>query len=123
MVDRTWAEAPGSDRGSGSVLGLAVIAAVLCLAGMLVPLVSITIAKQRVTTGADAAALAAADVAAGILPGVPCEAAASVTRSNGLSTGDCELRGEVVTVSAHLSVMGFEVTGTARAGPPGAGAE
>ncbi len=110
-----------TDRGSGSILAVAILAAMLCLVSLLLPLVAVLSAKQRVSAAADASALAAADVAVGILPGIPCTEAGRVAAANGASLGACEADGLVVTVEARGSVLGFAVIATATAGPAGSG--
>jgi secretion/DNA translocation related TadE-like protein len=112
-----------NDRGSGSILAVAVLAAMLCLCGLLLPLVAVLSAKQRVEAGADAAALAGADVAAGVIPGVPCAEAERVAEANHASLAACDLDGAVVTVAAKAGVLGFAVVTTATAGPPGSGSD
>ena len=89
-----------SDRGAGTVLALAVLAAVIVLTGLALPLAVALVARQAAAGAADAAALAAADVAAGIHPGFPCE-----------------VDGLVVTVVASRSVLGFAVLARSTAGP------
>jgi secretion/DNA translocation related TadE-like protein len=98
------------------------------IVGLAVGLVAITVpavtaagalaARQGVTGAADAAALAAADVAVGILPGLPCEAAAEVARANGAALGGCAADGLIVTVTVSRTLLGIPVTATATAGPP-----
>ncbi len=112
-----WGEG-ASDRGSGSILGVAILAGVLCLAALLLPLAGVVSSRARVAAAADAAALAAADVASGILPGVPCEAAERVAAANGATVSDCEVNDLVVTVRAATTTLGFVVRATATAGPP-----
>ncbi len=67
---------------------------------------------------ADAAALAAADVAVGIVAGFPCETAATVASANGATLANCETDGLIVTVVAERELFGLAVTATATAGPP-----
>ena len=67
---------------------------------------------------ADAAALAAADVARGIFPGVPCAMAASVATSHGALLDKCRVDGVIVTVRVRVASFAFPVTATATAGPP-----
>lgn len=108
----------GGDRGAGSVLGIGLIAALIGLMSLTLPLSAALIAKQRVTGAADAAALAAADIAVGLLPGYPCEAAASVAAGNAGTLSACQIDGLVVTVRVSATVGLFPVTATATAGPP-----
>ena len=106
------------ERGSGSILAVALVAGMLCLAALCAPLLAALPALQRAAGAADAAALAAADVASGALPGIPCEAAARVARANGVTLGRCELEGIVATTSISLHVGGVEITASATAGSP-----
>jgi secretion/DNA translocation related TadE-like protein len=106
------------ERGAGSILVVAIIASVLCLTGMAVPLYSVLVVKRTVAAAADAAALAAADVAVGRAPGLPCEVAGRVAAANGAALADCRPDGLVVTVRAEASVIGFTVAAVATAGPP-----
>lgn len=109
------------ERGSGSLLAVAIVATMLALISLLLPLSVVLSAKQRAAGAADAAALAAADVAVGALPGIPCEVAAAVTTANGASLSGCELDGAVVTVATSIVILGFDVQARATAGPPRSG--
>ena len=107
--------------GSGSILGVAIIAAVLATLILLIPLYGVIDTRQRLTQAADASALAAADTAIGIQAGVPCEAARSVADANGAALAACQLDGPVATVKVTARRFGFPVSATATAGPPGTG--
>ncbi len=96
------------------------VAALLGLVAMSTPLYVVLSAKQRAASAADASALAAASVALGIVPGIPCAAAASLATANRAELVACETDGAVVTVRLSVQVMGFAVPATATAGPPGA---
>jgi secretion/DNA translocation related TadE-like protein len=106
------------DRGAGSILAVAIISAMVLVAGMLLPLVAVLQAKQSVGDAADAAALAGADAAVGIIPGFPCAEASRVAQADGATIGACAVDGPVVTVRASRTVFGFPVTAAATAGPP-----
>lgn len=108
------------ERGSGSILGVAIIAAVLLVSLALIPLYGVLLAKRHAADAADLAALAAADVAVGAAPGFPCRTASSVARANGAILRRCRPEGVIVTVRVSASVLGFTVPGIATAGPPGA---
>ena len=84
------------------------------------PLYVVLTAKQAAAGAADAAALAAATVAVGIVPGVPCAAAASLAGANGAVLTRCESDGDVVTVRVGIRVLGFDVPAAATAGPASA---
>jgi len=105
-------------RGSGSILGVALIAGVLCMVAMLLPLQLALARGQAIASAADASALAAADVRSGAVAGFPCEAAAAVARANGAELTACALDGLVATVGVSGSVLGLPVRAAATAGPP-----
>lgn len=106
------------EAGSGSVLGVAVIAATIAVASLMIPVIRALAAVGHGWAAADASALAAADVAVGIQPGVPCESAAAVAASNGARLDGCVVDGVVVTVSVEVAVLGFGLSVRATAGPP-----
>jgi secretion/DNA translocation related TadE-like protein len=106
------------ERGSGSVLALAVVAMFALLTLSAVGIGAALAQRQRVIAAADAGALAAADTALGIHPGVPCEQAARVVAAHGATLAACDVEGVVATVSASARVAGVLVTAQARAGPP-----
>jgi secretion/DNA translocation related TadE-like protein len=83
-----------------------------------VPLFLALSVRQAVAGAADAAALAAADTASGLLPGYPCESAARVSAANGFTLTDCGLDGLVATVRVGASVLGIPLSVAASAGPP-----
>jgi secretion/DNA translocation related TadE-like protein len=112
-------ERRGNERGAGSVLVLGVVAACITVSLLVIPIYRGAVTKRLVANAADAAALAAADVAIGILPGVPCEAADAAAVLNGARLAECVLSGAVATVTAEASLLGVEVRARARAGPPG----
>ncbi|GAA1698997.1 hypothetical protein GCM10009808_15620 [Microbacterium sediminicola] len=102
--------------GTVATVGSVSVCAVLALAG--VHLGAAALVSQRAAGAADAAALAAADVASGALVGVPCERAAEVAGAVDARLLDCDLTGLVATVSVALTWGGFDVWAFARAGPP-----
>lgn len=107
-----------ADRGSGTVLSIGIVAAMVLLTAMALPLAGAFAQRHAIAAAADAAALAAADIAAGVAPGYPCPVARRVAESNGARLSSCQVDGLVVTVSATASVLGFAVTMRATAGPP-----
>jgi secretion/DNA translocation related TadE-like protein len=110
----------GHDRGSGTLLGLAIIGAIAALVSLTIP-VGIGLAiRQSIATAADTAALAAADVSAGISPGSPCDVARTVATANRATLARCSVDGLVVTVRTEGHYLGLSLTATAIAGPPGA---
>ena len=109
-----------TENGSGSVLAIAVIGALLALVCTLLPLLAGFVASQSVGGAADAAALAAADVASGLIPGVPCVMAQRAAELSGAHLDSCDLDGVVATVRVSRTVAGMLAQARARAGPPGA---
>jgi secretion/DNA translocation related TadE-like protein len=94
------------------------VAAILGLVTASTPLYAVLSAKQRAASAADASALAAAAVALGIVPGVPCAAAASLAAAHHVSLTRCEVDGTIITVHVSMPILGFEVPAAATAGPP-----
>lgn len=106
------------ERGSGGVLALALLAMLAVLTLAVVGLGAALAQRQRMIAAADAGALAAADTALGIHPGVPCEEAARVVAAHEATLVACEVEGVVATVSTSARIAGVLVTAQARAGPP-----
>jgi secretion/DNA translocation related TadE-like protein len=111
-----WSE----DRGSGTLLGLAVVGSIGALVSLTIPLCVGLGIRASVDTAADASALAGADVAVGISPGSPCDVASTVAVANRATLGACAVDGLVVTVRAQSTFLGLVLAATATAGPPGA---
>jgi len=107
------------DRGAGTVLALGIVASTALVAGMLVPLVGVSVTRHRAATAADAAALAAADALIGATTGDPCERAAEVAAADGASLLRCVPDGLVVTVRVRVDRALLGVEERATAGPPG----
>ena len=108
-----------ADRGSGSVLGVAVLGAVIALAAIMLSLMFALSVRHAVAGTADAAALAAADARSGVVSGIPCDRAEQVAAINGMHVAGCAVDGLVVTVSVERIVLGMGISATATAGPPG----
>ena len=109
---------PGGERGSGGVLALALLALLTVLALAAVGMGAALAARQRVVAAADAGALAAADTALGIHPGIPCAVAAEVVAAHDATLVSCEVDGVTATVEARATIIGVGVSIRARAGPP-----
>lgn len=108
-----------AERGSGSLLTVAVIGALVCMAGLCTSLAAVLGAAQRLSVAADQAALAAADVASGLLPGVPCEQAARVASAHSGTLQHCAVEASVSTVEVGGSALGLALSARSSAGPPG----
>lgn len=110
-----------TDRGSGSILAVGSIAALCAATAIVLPFCAALPVKHRIKNAADAAALAAADVAVGLIPGAACEVAARVTDANGATLRRCQIDGLFVTVTAASSVLGLPIAATSSAGPAPSG--
>ena len=110
--------APGDDTGAGSVLAIAIMSALLIVTSTMVPVGALLLADRRASGAADAAALAAADGAVGLVAGSPCDLARTVAAANGAAVQRCEVDGLVVTVRTTVPVLGFSIAGRATACPP-----
>jgi len=120
----TRAAAWRGDRGSGSVAAIGLVGALVGLAALIAPVAGISAARHRAAAGADASALAAAAVAAGLGSGLgdePCTAAETVAARHGGALDACQIDGLVVTFRVVAATAFGAVSGTATAGPPGAG--
>ena len=109
------------DRGSGSLLVLALTGVLLLVAMVLATLAAVAVTRHRAASAADLAALAAADRA---LAGeqVACAAAARAATAAGAVLRLCRVTGEeadVVTAVRPPAALGRlgEAHGVARAGP------
>lgn len=110
-----------AEAGSGSILAVGILAAVCALTMVLIPLLAALVVGQLAQNAADAAALAAADTASGLVPGYPCPAAHETARLNAASVTACSVDGLTATVTVHRDYLGFTIAGRARAGPPPTG--
>ena len=106
------------DAGSGSLLAVAIIGAMIASLAVGVPLLIGIGIRQSVDDAADASALAGADVSAGIVAGSPCTVAADVARANGARLEGCAVDGLVVTVRTRAEFLGVALAASATAGPP-----
>ncbi len=100
------------------MLALGTVAVLAVAITVLLPFVLLLPVKHRVKDAADAAALAAADVAVGLVPGAPCDLAATVAEGNGAEVLACRVDGLIATVTAGVTVLGLPLTATSSAGPP-----
>ena len=117
-ADKTTRATHNREHGAASVLAVGVSACLLAAADATVA-VSMSLAiSQRADGAADSAALAAADVASGLKPGIPCDAARLVATANGSDLTGCLVDGMVVTVHVVVSSGVLPVSARATAGPP-----
>lgn len=107
-----------ADRGAGSVLVVALIA-VVSVAGLTVLGAAHALVRgQQLSSAADAAALAAADVLLGWVPGDPCAAAERIAEAHAVRLTGCDAVGTAVTVRVTLVTLGMTLERSSRAGAP-----
>jgi secretion/DNA translocation related TadE-like protein len=106
------------EYGSASVLMVGIVGVLVTAVATVLPLYIGMSVRQSVISAADASALAAADVAVGIIPGIPCEIAATVATANSAVLTACVFDGLVVTVSTQRDFLGLALRADATAGPP-----
>ncbi|MGV8877010.1 MAG: Rv3654c family TadE-like protein [Rhodoglobus sp.] len=112
-----------AERGAGTIAMVGLIAAVIVLTALVIPVYGALGVRHAIAGAADAAALAAADTASGLIAGFPCENAARLAVANDAHIEECTVDGRIVTVTASRRILGILVTTTATAGPPPNGAD
>ena len=98
------------DRGSGSVLAIGIIAAMLCLVTVFAIPLNQLLSQARLQVMADNAAVAAADALRGLVAGSPCDVARGFSAEISL----CEVIGSDV----RIELRDGSLTARARAGEP-----
>ena len=89
------------EEGSGTVLALTIIAALLVMTVVIAGLIGVVSANRRASAAADLSALAAADAYRGLTEGDPCAVAADLAERHGAHLESCTFpdRPETVEVS------------------------
>ncbi|WP_314673414.1 Rv3654c family TadE-like protein [uncultured Rothia sp.] len=97
-----------SEEGSGTVLALAIIAALLVMTVVIAGLIGVVSANRRASAAADLSALAAADAYRGLTAGDPCAVAADLAERHGAHLESCTFpdRPETVEVTVAVPVAG-----------------
>jgi secretion/DNA translocation related TadE-like protein len=109
-----------SDDGAVTVLAAATVGVVLTISVAIAASGAVVVERHRVATSADSAALAAADVAAGAMPGSSCEVASRLAAANRTHLSGCLQERTTVTVTVSSAVGPFVVHAVATAGQPDA---
>jgi secretion/DNA translocation related TadE-like protein len=104
------------DRGAGSVLIVGLVAVVLVAGLTVLGAAHGVVRGQQLAAAADAAALAAADVLLGWVPGEPCAVAQRLAEAHDARLADCRDEGLSVVVRVEASILGLVVARSARAG-------
>lgn len=97
-----------SEEGSGTVLALTIIAALLVVTVVIAGLIGVVSANRRASAAADLSALAAADAYRGLTEGDPCAVAADLAARHGAHLESCTFpdRPETVEVTVAVPVAG-----------------
>lgn len=97
------------EEGSGTVLALTIIAALLVLTVVIAGLIGVVSANRRASAAADLSALAAADAYRGLTEGDPCAVAADLAERHGAHLESCTFpdRPETVEVTVAVPVAGL----------------
>lgn len=104
-------QAPRSlERGSGSVLAIGIIAAMLCLVTVFAIELNRGLEQKRLQVKADNAAVAAADALRGLVAASPCD----VARSFSAEVALCEVMGSDI----RIELRDGSLRARARAGEP-----
>lgn len=105
------------EEGSGTVLALTIITALLVVTVVIAGLIGVASANRRASAAADLSALAAADAYRGLTEGDPCAVAAYLAERHGAHLESCTFpdRPETVEVTVAVPVAGpMGVLGPAR---------
>ena len=96
------------EEGSGTVLALTIIAALLVVTVVIAGLIGVVSANRRASAAADLSALAAADAYRGLTEGDPCAVAADLAKLHGAQLESCTFpdRPETVEVTVAVPVAG-----------------
>lgn len=96
------------EEGSGTVLALTIIAALLVVTVVIAGLIGVVSANRRASAAADLSALAAADAYRGLTEGDPCAVAADLAERHGAQLESCTFpdRPETVEVTVTVPVAG-----------------
>ena len=96
------------EEGSGTVLALTIIAALLVVTVVIAGLIGVVSANRRASAVADLSALAAADAYRGLTEGDPCAVAADLAERHGAHLESCTFpdRPETVEVTVAVPVAG-----------------
>lgn len=112
-----WSAEERPEEGSGTVLALTIIAALLVVTVVIAGLIGVVSANRRASAAADLSALAAADAYRGLAEGDPCAVAADLAERHGAHLESCTFpdRPEAVEVTVAVPVAGpMGVLGPAR---------
>ena len=109
------AEKPEAERGSGTILGFAVIAAILSVVSAACFSLQSGFIEQRLQVVANSAAMAASDALNGYSSGFPCEAARALIDINMFKVEECRIVGFDAFIRISVQSLGMVHFASARA--------
>ncbi|ARC57514.1 hypothetical protein AS850_10545 [Frondihabitans sp. 762G35] len=104
------------ERGAASLVAVAVLGAATALAVSAAASAALLTERHRLGATADAAAIGAADAAAGLAVGPPCVVADLVVGANGARLDSCSVEGTTVTIRVSSSRGAVRIGAAATAG-------
>ncbi|SMH46182.1 helicase/secretion neighborhood TadE-like protein [Rathayibacter oskolensis] len=107
-----------SERGSASIVAVGVVAGTVLVTAAVLSGCGAVVGHQRAVAAADAAALAAADTASGLVSGEPCAAASGIATAGGAELTECALDAGIATVEVVVALGPLALPARSRAGPP-----
>ena len=110
--------AAGDDSGAITVLAAAIVGLVTATSLAVAAAAGVLVERHRLGAAADAAALAAADVASGLVGGIACDAAERLAWANRARLTRCLIEGSEATVRVTSTVGPFALSAAATAGQP-----
>ncbi|KQQ03922.1 MULTISPECIES: Rv3654c family TadE-like protein [unclassified Rathayibacter] len=110
--------ARSGEEGSAAVTAISVVAATVLVTAAVLSGCGAVLAHQRAVSAADAAALAAADTASGLVPGEPCTQASRVATAGGAELAECSVAEGRASVEVVVAVGPLTMPARSRAGPP-----
>lgn len=106
-----------SEKGSGTVLALAVVSLAVSLLILSQALAFNLLSNLRLQATADSIAVASADSLRGLSLGFPCEVAEQMSVANMANLDECRIVGVEVFITVHSDAVGIVLIAKARAGP------
>ena len=99
-----WSAEEHPEEGSGTVLALTIIAALLVMTVVIAGLIGVVSANRRASAAADLSALVAADAYRGLTEGDPCAVAADLAERHGAHLESCTFPDRPETVEGTVAV-------------------
>ena len=105
-----------SESGSGTILGLGIILALLLIVSLGITVQAENLAVARLQAVTDGAVLAAEDAFRGLTVGIPCETADQIVKEFGATLEECHKVGSDIYIGVSQQLLGIVHRVKARAG-------